>query len=223
MKRVLFLVSWLMISLCMFAQSDSNILGESIFKQEYLTFKKIELVSGLKIKDVAETLLERGLKKGEIYDFAISEMGVYQLQGSVNNYNDCAISLLPIKSNKDILGVIGVSFENQTSFKALFQQYSNLKSALSSKYYIYESIEKFDDDCLNESASDILKLSALRNNECTFNTIFHVENTKESILKGQVILSISHFVVNYKDSYYVSLAYCTPDNILEQINNMDDL
>ena len=66
-----------------------------------------------------------------------------------------------------------------------------------------------------------MKLRALRNGEAQFQTRLYVREA-ESLLMGNIVLSISHISVEGIDSYYVSLSYVTPDMVIDQLSAPED-
>lgn len=189
---------------------------------KYLTVKGVELKPGLKMVDLLHRLESKGFKKTKDSKYTEEEYGIFDLRGIFYSHI-CTIKILPLKNDKTIVGMIGVEFPKENSFKILKEEYDELKSALSKKYSIYSCVESFDKEYVEHSSSDILKLQALSNNEATFQTKFYISDDPHSGLLGQVSLNISAITVDYSSYYYVSLVYCTPDDIYEQLTKGDDL
>ena len=188
---------------------------------KFLTVKGIELKPNMLMKDMLTALESKGFEKTVLFEYIKELYGGYELNGPFYSYS-CRTKVLPISSNKEIVGLVNISFPNGSSFKQLKALYDNLKSSLSGKYFLHESIEKFDDDLINEKGSDFLKMNALSKDEGTFKSIFYVSEEEKSLLLGQVVLTISHIYVNYEHEYFVSLSYCTSDEILEQLKSSNE-
>lgn len=188
---------------------------------KFLTFKGIELKPGLRMDSLLFFLESKGFKKTELFDYMKEEYGGYNLKGYFYNYHNCDIKIMPIQANKDVVSYISVNFPDANSFKQLKTLYDNLKDDLKEKYYLHGSIESFDDDYINRTESDYLKLNALSRDEGRFKTLFYVSD-ESSLLLGQIVLTISHLHYGYEDHYYVSLSYCTSDNIIEQLSSYED-
>ena len=190
----------------------------------YLTVKGVELKPGLEMKTLLNIMESKGFSKSEYFDYAWEDRKAYELVGSFFSHEGCSMTIIPTSSNKDVVGVVSIKFPNETSFKRLKEIYDNLKSSLSKKYFLHESTEKFDDNYIERTTSDNLKLLALANNEGTFKSVFYLTEDPSSLMLGQVVLVISHIKVKYDNFYYVSLNYCTSDNVLEQlISSEEDL
>ena len=188
----------------------------------FLTFKGIELRPGIRMKDFVNQLESKGLKRSELSTFIESKSNTIVLEGTFFNTRDCNIHVIPTSQDNNIVGIIGVSFPNRDSFWKLKAEYDQLKASLSEKYTVSDCVESFDDDYIDSSTSDFLKLNALSNDEGHFETRFVISNEGISSLCGYIFLSIKHLEVDYKEYYYVSLSYRTPDNLYEQVYSRDD-
>ena len=191
--------------------------------KKYLTVKGVELKPGLSMEECLKQFELKGLTRSESFDIAKKQFGVFTLEGTFFNRANCSIKIIPSTNDKNIVGVIGINLPYEQSFKKLKNDYDDLKSSLMEKYYLAEYTESFDDDYIEKSTSDRLKLSALANNECLFKSIFYISDVEGGLCLGQVVLTISHIEVEREDLYYVSLSYCTPDNIMEQLTKDEDL
>lgn len=229
MRKILLIIALMgFVSQSGFSQMSRDSLIEARNKYEsltnsYLTVKGVSLKPGLKMKDLLNLFIAKGWKKSEFFDYFEENRGTYVLKGSFFGYQDRDIIIQPTKTNKNIVGIVGISFPDVDSFKELKSTYDDLKASLQEKYEIVECIEKFDDEFLDQSTSDYLKLSAIRNNEATFQTEFHLGSLYSSILMGRIILSMA--CIN-NQSIHVSLAYYTSDFVIEQLdcpNPKDDL
>ena len=227
MKRIVFLLLFVLISINNFvhAQSNMDIVTSrdnmAINLNKFFTVKGIELRPGLKIKSLVKDLLSKGFKKSEFNDLTVKS-GYYDLYGSFFNRDKCNIKIFPTSNNKTIVGLIGIIFPKHDSFKTLKEEYDFLKSELSKKYALDSCEEKFNQSEIEESSSDGLKLLALKNNEARFESTFILTEDKESILLGKVTLTITYLERFFKDYYCVMLGYTTSDHILEQITNIQD-
>ena len=228
MKKFILLLSLLAsCGLTSFAQSKSeldiemrNELEQSIKK--YLTVKGLELKPGLKMNDALSYFESKGFSRTEYFDLAKKEYDIYDLEGSFFNYRKCGLRILPLNENKNIVGLINVHFPDADSFKSLKELYDDLKASLSEKYCLHYCTESFDNDYVNKSTSDYLKLNALSKNECKFQSRFYISDDPLSFLLGHIVLSISSVTVRYETTYYVSLSYATSDNIIEQLSAKED-
>ena len=172
--------------------------------------------------DLLHILESKGFAKTDKSDYTEKEYNVYDLKGAFFN-SICSVKIIPLTSDKTIVGLIGISFPEEKTFKELKFEYDELKSALREKYSIYSCVERFDREYIDVSSSDFLKLQALSRNEATFQTKFYISEDPLSVLFGQVSLSINAITVDYSTSYYVSIVYSTPDSIYEQLKKSDDL
>ena len=189
---------------------------------KYLTVKGLELKPGLEMKDALQHFESKGASRSEYFDMVKSEYGIYDLKGTFFSRRNCSIRIVPTANNKAIVGIISINFPDGNSFKKLKEEYDILKSSLKEKYYIFSSKESFDNDYINETTSDYLKLSALSKDEGLFETRFYVSDNEASLLLGQIVLKISHVTVDYQTTYYVSLTYSTSDDIIEQLSSQED-
>lgn len=184
---------------------------------KFLTIKGIELKPEMNVNDMYNMLLRKGFVESEISKEFNKITGGYELKGTFYGVLNCSVVLYPIATDKNILGMVSISFPNQKSFKALKRDYDNLKISLGDKYSLINSIEKFDDDYIKEMTSDYLKLRAIKNDEATFQSVFYLSaNDVSVILLGQVFLRIAYADKEYQDNYYVSLVYYTSDYVMEQ-------
>lgn len=206
--------------------NDSIVLLRDLVAQrtgKFLTVKGIELKPGLKMADMLKMLIDKGFRKAELYEMGKEKLGVYLLEGPFFNKHNCALKIIPIASKKEYVSMVGIEFPESNSFKQLKSVYDDLKASLSKKYYISTCYEKFDEDFVNKSSSDFLKLSALENNAGIFETRFYVSEDPVNLLLGQVVLSISHVEDGYgKTKFYVILTYTTSDEVVEQLKSHDD-
>lgn len=229
MKKIFSLLFLLYIS-CLTAYSqthnDSIVLLRDLVAQrtgKFLTVKGIELKPELKMADMLKMMLNKGFKKSDLYEMGKERFGVYLLEGPFFNKHNCAVKIIPIASNKEYVSVVGIEFPEANSFKQLKSVYDDLKASLNKKYHVGSCYEQFDEDFVNTSTSDFLKLSALENNAGKFETRFYLSEDSISMLLGQVVLSISHVEDGYgKTKFYVLLSYTTSNEIVEQLKSHDD-
>ena len=206
-KFVYSLVLFCIFSVSTVAQSISkeelvfvrDLLSESI--KQHLTVKGIELKPGMKMVDMLNYALEKGWKKTEDFDMCYSEFSVYDLNGSFYNRSFCNIKIKPLESDKSIVDYVAIAFPNVNSFKQLKNDYDRLKTALSEKYVLFNSEEFFDNKNIEESNSDILKLNALENDECKFQSTFYLNDDPAGLL-GYIRLTISCVKVEYIKQYH---------------------
>ena len=228
MKRLLVFICFILLTcLAAFSQtySDSTKMLRDYVAQnseKFLTVKGLELKPGLKMDDALKHLLKKGWQKSDLFDIAKSNFGLYDLRGGFFSRSNCRIKVLPASSDKNVVGAIGINFPDATSFKQLKKEYDDLKSALSEKYYMFECHEKFDDNYVENSTSDYLKLTALERDEVLFETQFHVSGDALSLLLGFVRLKINHLKVDYETTYFISLTYVTSDDVVEQLSSAKD-
>ncbi len=210
-----------------YCQSDSDnliTLRDSVEKksQQLLTFKGIELKSGLSMKELLNQLESKGFKKSEMFDYGYENFNIYTLDGTFFGSSNCEIKILPTANNKNIVGVIGVQFPIKDSFAKLSEQYYNLKAALQKKYTLYKCDEYFKNSLIDESTDDFIKLNALSEDEGEFNSTFRVPNDEMGIL-GFISLLIGHVKLDYRTVYFVMLSYSTSDGIIASMTREDDL
>lgn len=198
----------------MFAQVYTSKAG-----QEYLTVKGLELKPGLTMYETLKHFLAKGFKKSEDFDLFKDKLNVYILEGSFFNFSNCTINIIPTSNDKNIVRMITIEFPERESFKSLKEEYDNLKLSLSDKYYLYECTEKFDNDYVEKSSSDFLKLHAIEKDEAEFKSRFILTNEVLSALNGYITMYISCF--NRKNR--ITLTYSTPDSVTEQRQKSDDL
>lgn len=190
---------------------------------KFLSVKGIELKTGTAIIDVFKGLKSKGCSPNELNDYMHQNRGIYVLDGSFNSIPGCRFTLLPLANDNKLLSTIGISLPNRDTFAQLMSDYERLKEGLKRKYHLAFCEEGFNDNYVSSSTSDYMKLHALQKDECKFKCNFYVSDSDFAILRGQVVLCISHIRIDYQDYQYVSVSYCTPDNINEQINSKDDL
>lgn len=229
MRNIIFLLFtfFFIINIKVSAQSNSNSTIEVRDKiaqtsNKFLTVKGIELKPGLTMVELLQLLENKGLERSEYFDYVKEKYDTYDLKGTFFSRRNCSIKLVPTANNKKIVGIVGIQFPDLESFAQLSSLYYDLKSALKEKYYITSCTESFDDNYINESTSDYLKLNAISKDEGLFETRFNVSEEKLSLLLGYIVLKISHVTVSYQTSYYVSLSYITSDHTVEQFTSADD-
>ncbi len=190
---------------------------------KFLTVKGVELKPGLKMDDMLKLMLNKGFKKSELFNMSKEYFGVYQLEGTFFNRLNCTLRIVPIQNNQELVSAVGINFPDAYSFKQLKSDYDDLKEVLSKKYHLYNSVEQFDDEYVEKSTSDYLKLSALEKNEGEFKSKFYVSDDPLSLLLGQVVLSISHVPNQFGGtSYYISITYATSDDMVDQMGSYGD-
>lgn len=226
MKKIALMLVMLLATATTFAQEevDFDLAIKNVAAQigKYLTVKGIELKAHTKMMDVYKILKEKGMKESEGFEYMLNKYGVLELKGTFSGYNNCRAMVVPTQSDATVVGAISIQLPRADSFKKLYTDYMNLKSALKEKYYLVESVEKFDDNYVAESTSDYLKLHAIADDEGTFQSRFYVSDADAAMLLGQIVLAISHIKVEYDDMYYVSISYCTPDHMIEQAKSYED-
>lgn len=223
-QKILFtLLLQLTFALSAFAQSDE--VGEYLAQnsKRFLTVKGLELKPGLLMEDALKAFEAKGWEQSKYFDHFIEKNNTYVLNGTFYNRRDCNIFIVPTSNNKNIVKTITICLPDYDTFKGLKNEYDNLKADLSEKYHMVSSTESFDDEAIEGSTLDKLKLLAISRGEARFETEFHLSENKEDDLLGYIILCISHTKNEYNDSFYVSIMYRTYDDIMEQINASDDL
>lgn len=222
-KILLTLLLQLTVAFSAFAQSDN--IGEYLAQnsKRFLTVKGLELKPGLRMDDALKAFEAKGWERSEYFDTMKELSDTYFLNGTFYNCSNCNIMIMPIANNKKIVGTIGITLPERKSFKDLKEEYDELKSDLSEKYHMVSSTESFDDKDVEESTSDILKLTALSRNEAKFMTEFHLSENKQDDLLGYIRLAISHHKTNNQESFHVYILYCTYDDLMEIVKAKDDL
>lgn len=222
-KILLTLLLQLTVAFSAFAQSDN--IGEYLAQnsKRFLTVKGLELKPGLRMDDALKAFEAKGWERSEYFDTMKELSDTYFLNGTFYNCSNCNIMIMPIANNKKIVGTIGITLPERKSFKDLKEEYDELKSDLSEKYHMVSSTESFDDKDVEESTSDILKLTALSRNEAEFMTEFHLSENKQDDLLGYIRLAISHHKTNNQESFHVYILYCTYDDLMEIVKAKDDL
>lgn len=227
MKKTLVTIALISsVTLSAFSQNSRSSLIEQRDKivqktNSFLTVKGIQLKPGLRMDTMLKELESKGLSKTAIFEMAQKDYGIFDLEGAFFNRPRCNIKVMPTSSNKNIVGLVAITFPESDTFKSLKKEYDNIKAALSEKYEISSCIEKFDDEYVKESTSDYMKLRAIRNDEAQFQTRFYLREA-ESLLMGHIVLSISHISVGGIDTEYVSLSYVTPDMVIDQLSAPED-
>jgi hypothetical protein len=187
MKRTLTTIALIcFVLLSAFSQNSRSSLIEQRNKiaqntNSFLTVKGIQLKPGLRMDTILKELESKGMLKTAQSAIVQKEYNGFALEGSFFNRPKCTITILPTNSNKNNVGLVSINFPQSDTFKQLKNDYDNLKAALADKYEISSCIEKFDDDYVNKSTSDYMKLRALRKDEAQFQTRFYVREA-ESLL-----------------------------------------
>lgn len=223
MKKFVFILLALVPYLGLAQQPNNQGSTQDDFLGRYITFKGIELKEGLRMDDMLRMLESKGFKRAETFELFKNKFNGYQLVGSFFNTIECDIKIMPTTNDKNIVGIINVHFPERQTFKQLKEEYDKIKDALNNKYHLNSCEEGFDDEYVGNNTSDYFKLRALQNDECKFKSIYYLSDNPFSLIKGQIVLTISHLAYDYNHDYYVSLLYCTPDNIKEQLSRDDDL
>ena len=165
----------------------------------HLTFKGVPIDGSLqeyveKMKDAGFTVGRNIDSLGDTIGYAIDTIGgVASLQGDFAGYKDCTVEVATVKPH-DIVSTINVLFPERDEWSALESDYENLKSMLMQKYgEPAECKEKFTDDY---GLDNWMKLSRLKDDECTWYTTFSTTN-------GDIKLSLEH----RKYNCFVQLSY----------------
>lgn len=177
-------------------------LNLSVAAQEHLTFK------GVPIDGTRQSFVQKLKEKGFTY---LYERDLVLMTGTFAGYHDCTIIISSLKDKNLVYSVI-VMFPKEYVWSHVFSTYSTLKLELTRKYgNPFVEVEKFKDEHID---SDMMKMLALSNGECEWNTCYLTAS-------GKIILSISSTEYG---SACVGIAYI--DAINEKIANLtatDDL
>lgn len=222
-KILLTLLLQLTVAFSAFAQTEETKDSLTLKDLKYLTIKGVELKPGLLMEDALKVFLKKGLEKDTWFDKAKEEENAYWLKGTFFNTRNCEIYIYPTTNDKNIVGKILITFPEDYSFKSLKRQYDELKYSLSQKYHMFSCIESFDDEYLEKSNDDELKLLALSKNEATFDARFYASDNPITSLLGYIVLRIDSFNLSNETRCHVTLSYVTSDDVIEQMTKDNDL
>lgn len=169
---------------------------------------------GIPFNVSAEEFVIRMQKQGYKYDSRIYNDYIV-MTGDFAGYSDCNIYINVVLPD-DVIGMVGVSFPNQSRWRHLQSTYNNIKSMLIEKYGTPSScIEEFDSH--RQPTSEYGAISLLKQDKCKYETKFNVEG-------GIILLDIKRVYVNYEHFFYVSLTYYDLGNQNKSTRNaIDDL
>lgn len=176
--------------------------------EEHLKFKGIPINGSL--NEFVSKLKKKGFDSEMEYD---SKATI--LFGDFAGYRNCKIFVMA-GANGNVKNV-GVNIsDNETDWKILYWQYSNLKNMLTTKYGMPSySIERFNGLLQPETDND--KIRYTKRGDCEYETAWQFEN-------GHIKLLISHMSFNYEEYCYVSLIYVDyQNNELDSNSAIDDL
>lgn len=194
MKRIVFLFTFLYITLASFAQ-DGN---------EHLTFK------GVPIDGTLNSFVAQLKQKG--FTHIGTNDGVAMLSGDFAAYKNCTIGAVSLKE-RDLVCKVAVIFPSRDTWSSLETNYQSLKQMLTKKYgEPSDCVETFQS--YSQPRDDNSKMHELKMDRCKFYTIFETE-------KGSIELQISHQSVS---ECYVVLSYYDAVNQQAIMSDaMDDL
>ena len=137
------------------------------------------------------------------------------MTGDFAGYSECNI-YINIVLPDDVIGMVSVSFPNQSRWSYLQATYNNIKKMLIEKYGTPSSCtEEFDS--YRQPTSEYDAMSLLKQDKYKYETKFYVEG-------GIIQLSISRIYVDYEHLFYVSLTYYDISNQQRSTKNaIDDL
>jgi len=196
MKIKLTLLIFTLYTLTSFAQVDTvfskdtvtdsiSRLNTKVEKQEHFTFKNIPIDGSL--NQFVTKLKKQGFKVMKTTDLDAILSGKFTGED---------VHIFVQATLETVYGVT-VSYNKQSSWKAIKTKYDNMKSMLTEKYgEPMETIEKFDSSDYQESG---LELYALNEDKCTFMTQFATKTGN-----GMIRLRISSdasLVLNYVDTF----------------------
>lgn len=209
------------------AQTKSELLTirDSIAKNidKFLTIKGVELKPGMRMDDALRIFLDKGWEKHELFNGFKEKTNKYLLTGSFFNIGNCDICISPTINNKNIVSSIIINFPKRDSFKDLKNEYDELKYSLSQKYHIMSCNESFDNELIENSNDDQMKLLAISKDEATFDTRFKVQDVLLADILGYIVLRINSFNSSGETKCNVTLSYITSDSWIEQMTKDDDL
>ena len=171
MKRILFILALVMSAVTMMGQ-------------EHLKFKGIPIDGTL--ESVTQQLEDKGYTRVERGD------DLQIMSGDFAGYSNCKIIISTAK-NQDLVYVVLVSFEKQTTWRSLYGNYNNLKEMLAKKY----GDPSFNIEQFHREITPGYEMYYL--DECRYSTLYELDH-------GKILVTIS------KNSE-VLLAY------YDQINN----
>ncbi len=178
MKKLIATFTFMVIALTAFAQSNS----------EHLTFKGVPIDGTL--NEYVAKMENAGFSHIDTKD------GVAILSGEFAGYKDCIIGVMTFQKC-DLVHEITVLFPRQNTWKGLDFDYNRLKSMLSKKYGKPDKcVEKF----VHFFEDDDIKMSEVKNNNCTYYSVFKIEN-------GNISLSIENVYYGVFDGCRVKLWY----------------
>ncbi|MBR2637682.1 MAG: hypothetical protein IKD40_02420 [Bacteroidaceae bacterium] len=200
MKKLIALYALMFIVLASCTQSTS----EQTTSKEASTAKTVKSSSkhltfrGVPIDGTLSEFIAKMVSKGFCYNETIDE--VASLNGDFAGYEDCKIVVNTFR-NENVYEIL-VLFPIQITWSDIENNYSSLKSMLTSKYgKPTKCVEKFANANVKK---DNDKLSALAKGDCEYNTVFELN-------KGTITLSIENNLL-----FFNRVCLCYTDKINSQ-------
>lgn len=164
-------------------------MGSMIAQEEHLSFKGVPINGTL--KEYTAAMVKAGFKSEGTQD------GLSLLSGDFAGFKNCIVGVSTLK-NCDVVNRIAVLFPDKETWSSLMGDYEHLKSMLTTKYGEPEACREYFTGYAGNTDSDGLKMSALRNEELEWFTVFStdlgdIELTVVSGSYGKGMVKLSYF------------------------------
>lgn len=222
-KLMLILLLQISFASCVCAQKviDWRATRDSVAKHadKFLEVEGVKLRAGMTMKRALEIFDAIGWKPDPFYDVEEDDLQLHILYGTSLGIKNCAMFIAPTDKDRNIVGIIGITYIESNSFKKLKETYDKVKKSLSEKNYALSSREYFKDKETENSKSNKKKLQALAQDEAVFETTFTASDNPDYNVLGYASL----FIERYKDKTgsfnSVSVIYSTSDKFIEEVED----
>lgn len=166
-----------------------------VANSNHLKFKGVPIDGTL--KQFVERMKQKGFRVEEV------ETDYARLGGDFAAFKECTVYVSTLE-NKDLVARIAVLFPMRDQWKTLYGDYKLLKELLTEKYGKPSACTEQFQGVIEYigSISDSVKMMAVNNGDCKYNTRFTLSN-------GTIVLSIEH---QDFDECYVQLFYLDKEN-----------
>lgn len=164
-------------------------MGGIMAQEEHLSFKGVPINGTL--KQYTAAMVKAGFKSEGTQD------GLSLLSGDFAGFKNCYVGVSTLK-NCDVVNRIAVLFPEKETWASLIGDYEHLKSLLTTKYGEPELCREYFTGYAGKTDSDGIKMSALRNEELEWFTVFRtdlgdIELTVVSGNYGKGMVKLSYF------------------------------